>query len=154
MASSRSALEDLNDYIEADGPFDAVMAFSQGASLAATLIARPAGRENFAVNGGFKCAVFICAGKVFDPATIMGGKLRSLDAKVDGEVIRIPAAVIVGSKDPQVEQSLGLSKLCSAQGREVVDHGGGHEVPTSSKAATLRMVDAINKVIDRALSAQ
>ena len=149
--SVRSTLDDLDEYIATEGPFDAVMGFSQGASLAATYLAQSANAKKA---DSFKCAVFICAGDPFDAAASDRGEVRFLSAAVDGQVIRIPTAIILGSKDPDVGKSLNLSKLCCVAGREVVDHGGGHEVPTGSQQITLKMVAAIQKVIDRALSAQ
>lgn len=152
LASYRSALEDLDAYIKAEGPFDAVMAFSQVASLVATMIAQPVQHNQASVSCGFKCAVFICPGQPLDPIALRRGEARRLDAKVDGKVIRIPTAIIMGSKDPSLQDSLNMYDLCCAQTRELSDHGGGHEVPLASKHITLKMVDAIRTVIDKALS--
>lgn len=152
LASYRSALEDLDAYIQAEGPFDAVMAFSQGASLAATVIAQPVQHNQASVNCGFKCAVLICPGQPLDPVALWRGEVRTLEAKVDGDVIQIPTAIIMGSKDPSLQDSLNLYNLCCAQTRELSDHGGGHEVPLASKHITSKMVDAIKTVIDKALS--
>ncbi|KAI9842655.1 MAG: hypothetical protein M1837_007022 [Sclerophora amabilis] len=156
--SCRTALDDLEAYITAEGPFDAVMAFSQGASLAATLMVRQLQREpaNRPVQPFFKCAVFFSGGIPADPATLPGEELRPLDYATDGEVIHVPTAHIYGSNDQQYP-TFGpvLSKLCDAKMRTVFVHEGGHEVPgTRLKDAVSGAVNAIRKAVDMALTVQ
>jgi len=60
LSTCRKALSDLETFIQTDGPFDGVMAFSQGAALASTLIVKkflqdPCGQT---LNPIFKCAIF------------------------------------------------------------------------------------------------
>ncbi|KAF5526102.1 Hydrolase FUB4 [Colletotrichum aenigma] len=58
------AVDDLEEYVKSEGPFDGVLAFSQGAALAAMLIARDTFPAPFAF------AVFICGGPPFSEKEI------------------------------------------------------------------------------------
>ena len=137
-------MQDLKDYTITEGPFDAVMGFSQGASIAATFIVKMSSEASTLIDSAFRCAIFICAGDAWDSHG--GGTV--LRADVVGEVIRIPTVHIIGFKDQMYESSVGLSRLCDGQCREVFDHGGGHEVPRAAKATT-RMAQVIKTVIER-----
>lgn len=57
-------MDDLEEYVKSEGPFDGVLAFSQGAALAAMLIARDTFPAPFAF------AVFICGGPPFSEKEI------------------------------------------------------------------------------------
>ena len=152
VESCRKALDDLDAYIAAEGPFDAILAFSQGAALAATLIVRKFSQESKQqhVNPTFKCAVFLSGGVPCDPSALLRDELRILDHASDGEVIPVPTANIWGSND--LSWPPELSKLCMAQGRTVFIHDGGHEVPGSkSKPALTGTVQAIRRTVDKAL---
>ncbi|MCJ1283863.1 hypothetical protein MMC26_003194 [Xylographa opegraphella] len=140
----RTALDDLEKYLQEEGPFDAVIGFSQGACLAATLMIRHAQKQPS--QSIFRCAVFICG---IEPWNIAEG--RNYSVTMDGEVISVPTATIYGSKDYQWgDASLALSKLCNSESKEIYDHGRAHEVPRSSEL-TSGMARTIRKVIDKAL---
>jgi len=139
----RTALDDLDEYLVAEGPYDGVIGFSQGACLAASLMMQHARKEP--PQSIFRCAVFICG---IEPWNMTEGK--PYNAMTDGELIHVPTATIYGSKDYQwAEASLALSRLCNAQIKEVFDHGRGHEIPRASEL-TSEMARIIRKVIDRA----
>ena len=129
-----------------------MIGFSQGAGLAASFIyqqVQQAQQDRTNANMPFRCAVFICAPGAWDSR----GEGRKLSAGVDGEVIRIPVANIVGRKDSNYESGLELSRLCDSATREVLDHGGGHEIPRGAETMQ-EMVRSITMVIDRALLMQ
>lgn len=155
MESCRKALNDLDAYIATEGPFDAVLAFSQGAALAATLIVRKFNEDprRQHVDPVFKCAVFLSGGVPCDPAALLHDEVRILDVGSDGEVIPVPTAHIWGLND--LPWPPKLSELCVTQGRTVFIHDGGHEVPGSrSKEAVTGTVHAIRRTIDKALYKQ
>ena len=104
------AIDDLAAYVSAEGPFDGVMGFSQGAALTAMLRARRSPAEPF------RFAVFLCAGVPFCEASLRQGVLRHLDPKVDKEMIRVPTTHIVGSKDDALQASLMMKELCVTKG--------------------------------------
>ena len=142
------AVDDLSAYVSTEGPFDGVMGFSQGAALAAMLLARDTSSVPFSF------AIFLCAGLPFCEASLRKGVLRHLDATVDRELIRVPTAHIVGAKDDALEASLGLRDLCYGRVRGFFDHGAGHEVPISPKGITGDMAKCAENAIARATFVQ
>lgn len=163
-SSIQKALEDLKEYLEADGPFDGVMAFSQGAALAALLLVEESvNRAGAGVGAGvdaedeeqrssFKCAVFLSGIVPCDVASLARGSIRWLDPRIDGEIIRLPTAHIWGKNDseyPGISEGLGM--LCCGDMRRTVVHEGGHEVPGSQDESLEEMVKAIEETIGLAM---
>jgi len=150
--SIKSALEDLADYVETAGPFDGVMAFSQGAGLAAGLIIQQAQKNptTYLFRPIFKCAIFFSGGIPGDPASLERGTLRLMSGEQDGEVIQVPTAHIWGNKDTQYpEFGPVLAGLSSEANRETVIWDGGHEVPGISGKGVTEAVAAIKKTLLR-----
>ena len=150
LASCRQVLEDLDAYILSAGPFDGVMAFSLGASLAATLMVRSIQLHN---TPPFRCAIFFCGGTPGDPSATSQDEFRLLSYPADGEIIGVPTAHIWGKNDPG-NPSYGpiLSQLCRRHLKSIFVHEGGHEIPGSKDRAVLaRTVECIRTTIDRAL---
>jgi hypothetical protein len=143
--SVSEAIDELSEYVASDGPFDGVMAFSQGCSLASMLLLRgefPA---------PFSFAIFICAGLPLVESSLDVGILRHYDAAVDGEaLIQVPTAHIIGGKDEYLAASNALIAICCKDMRVVFDHGGGHEVPLKPKGVVEEMAKAIQKVVAKA----
>lgn len=138
-SSCQKALDDLKAFIAAEGPFDGVIGFSQGAALAATLIAQRRQRHPVgeAANPVFKCAIFLGAGLLCDPASLEEGRLRGLRYDVDGEVIHVPTTHIWGRQDASPYPPL-VAQLCSSTLRQVYVHEGGHGIPGSQMSEALR----------------
>ena len=147
-SSILQAIDDLAAYVSAEGPFDGVMGFSQGAALAAMLLARESAAEPF------RFAIFLCAGLPFCEASLRQGVLRHLDPKVDKEVIQVPTAHIVGSKDDALQASLAMKDLCVAGGRGLFDHRAGHEVPVNPAGISGDMARCVEEAIVRATFVQ
>ena len=147
--SIRAALQDLRDYVVCNGPFDAVLGFSQGASLAASFIAQQSLDITQNARHDFRCAVFICGTNGLHTA----GNGRILGVEEDGEIIQIPTVHIFGSKDPLVQESLNLSKICDHRSRVMYDHKGGHEVPRKA-ALVSEMAACISKALEKSVLMQ
>lgn len=133
-----SALAGLKDYLELHGPFDAVLAFSQGATLAASFLAVHG-------SGYFKCAIFICGGCPRLPS-------KSQDNPRNA-VITTPTAHIVGREDPLFAAGIKLSEICSRSNCSIFEYNGGHEVPRGV-VATANMVRLVNDMIARTILEQ
>lgn len=127
-ASFGKAVADLDKYLKTEGPFDGVIAFSQGASLAsAILVDRLRLRES-----GLRCGIFFCGRLPFiDAGTPPSCSSHTATPVVGEEVmIGIPTVHIWGAEDNiEPGQASALSKLCCPEKRHVHIHGGGHEVP-------------------------
>ena len=141
VGSSR-ACDFLQHYVEQhdDAPFDGVLGFSEGASIAASLILRQSrGKQTIP----FKFAVFICAIPPYqsDRDDIM--LADETDERVD-----IHTAHIVGSKDPVNQGSRALYNLCHQPSASIIDHGGAHEIPWNL-ASTQRIAEEIRSVGER-----
>ena len=118
--------------------------------LAASLLAQET-LEGSDENGGalgFKCAVFICAYGALDSRSAG----RKIMPRANDEVIRVPAANIVGSKDLHYEAGVELYELCDTQSRKLFDHGG-HEVRRGTQV-TADMAEVITAAVDSVLFAQ
>jgi hypothetical protein len=147
-ASILQAVDDLSAYVEAEGPFDGVMGFSQGAALAAMLLVRASSSPPFSF------AIFICAGVPFSENSLRLGVLRYLDPESVGEVIQVPTANIVGARDADLFAAMAMMRLCTSQGRRLFDHGAGHEVPVNPREVTGNMARCIEDVIAKATLVQ
>ncbi|KAI4189454.1 MAG: hypothetical protein LQ348_003787 [Seirophora lacunosa] len=170
-ASCLRALLDLESYVDEEGPFDGVMAFSQGAGLAASLLISRMQKEPWRARSSppFRCAVFFSGGVPEDPSDVeaaarMAAEQREMtfgEAKVaprrlmsveqDGEIIEIPTAHIWGRAD-HLYPTFGpvLSQMCKSSQREILVHDGGHEiVGAKDQIALQKAVRVINRTIAR-----
>jgi predicted esterase len=152
------ALEDLENFLQEEGPFDGVMAFSQGAGLAASLMIHRSQQAHKFPEGSsslpFRFAIFFCGGVPEDPAPVSSGEgtRRLLSYDEDGEIIDIPTAHIWGKND-DLYPTFGpvLSKLCAQNEREDFVHDGGHEIPgPKDPKAVARTVQIIKRTLARA----
>lgn len=146
-----AAVADVADWIQQNGPFEGVMGFSQGASLAAMVLAR----ARYANPPPFSFAVFICSGLPYCDQGLQDGKLNFMRAEnTDGPVIHVPTAHIIGSQDPDVGYSKALVDLCQPWGRVVMDHGAGHEIPRVPVYITQEMARAVEQATTKATLGQ
>jgi hypothetical protein len=139
LSSGQRALDELENFIAAEGPFDGVIGFSQGASLAATLMVQRSRKDPVgeAAHPVFKCAIFLGASLPCDPVLLKSGHLRFLSSEVDGEVIRVPTTHIWGHHDTSFHPPL-LAQLCNSTQRQIYVHAGGHGIPGAQMTEDLR----------------
>ena len=150
--SCQKGLQDLDAYVTEEGPFDGVMAFSQGAGLAASLIVHRAQQDvgQARLRPPFDCAIFFSGGIPEDPRKMLRDEPRSwMRFEEYGELIDIPTVHIWGRND-RIYPDFGpvLSRLCKRAEREELVHDGGHEIPG---AKDMVMVEAAAKLINRTL---
>ncbi|KAL9065345.1 MAG: hypothetical protein Q9161_008291 [Pseudevernia consocians] len=140
------ACDFLQQYVEQhDGdPFDGVLGFSEGASIAASLILRQCREKGTSL---FKFAVFICC--TVPPLRSDTGDILLADEAA--ERIDIPTAHIVGSKDPGYQGGKALYNLCNQSSASIFDHGGAHTIPWDL-ASTRGIAKAISSVGERSQS--
>ncbi|KAL4917718.1 serine hydrolase FSH [Aspergillus aurantiobrunneus] len=143
-----NAIEYTLRTIDREGPFDAVMGFSQGAALAYSLLDHHVQKNGASAPPLFKAAVFICAGAPYE----LGGREFAKGPEGDSEEykVKIPTAHIVGSQDSLYAQGLKLYGLCEPVKAELYDHGSKHMIPFDAKNNDA-MVGVIERVIERAL---
>ncbi|KAI1464032.1 serine hydrolase FSH [Daldinia caldariorum] len=149
-ANYLSILEDLDNYISEEGPFDAVLAFSEGAMIAATYIIWKAKQtpKQQRMAPIFKCAVFFSAWDAYDPDLLSEGVLRPLNPSADRDLIRMPTAHIWGVGDASSTKASNVSEICVSETRQVYVHPGSHEIPGARMSSAVKSsVRIIRRVI-------
>ncbi|KAL9609134.1 MAG: hypothetical protein Q9167_006078 [Letrouitia subvulpina] len=154
-ASMHDALSQLCTYISIEGPFDGVIGFSQGASLAATFLIQQS-QDHPLAPLPFKCAIFLSGGKPLDPKALERGEIVLIDPTKTGPLLHLPTANIWGRNDMLWPGSCEtLCSLCDESMRSASIHDEGHDVPgAKDKEAVQGAVRAIRRTIDKALMAQ
>ncbi|CAJ1342094.1 unnamed protein product [Effrenium voratum] len=95
------------------GPFFATLGFSQGANVAAALLAKQACSARTL---GLRCSVNLCGGMWGFWSESSGPRLP----------VCVPSLHILGRKDPLLEESRCLVEGYAAEQRVVLEHEGGH----------------------------
>ncbi len=122
-------LSDLRTYLSTDGPFDGVIAFSEGAALAAMFLIQST-TQFPSQDPPFRLAVFLSGGVPASPTALARSQRQFLSYAADGVQIRIPTAHIFGRNDIEYpEFGPVLRDLCEPEESTVFEHDGGHEVP-------------------------
>lgn len=142
------AVNNLDRYIDIQGPFDGLIAFSQGGVLASTLLVRQARRNPDAV--ALKVAMFFSALVPVDPDVLESGVITPLDHALVGEIISIPTVHVWGAaKHGELAWPPKLFRLCKEG--EHFEHSGGHEIPGSKdRAAVTEIVQRMRRAIWKA----
>jgi predicted esterase len=147
-----AALDDLEAYIEAEGPYDGVMAYSQGAGLATMLLVR---RQHLHPDKAppFRCAILFSPVQVYDPVAYLdNGAVAVLDGntRLMGK-LQIPVSIIFGETDERKNEAKSVESICGPSLLSALVHKGGHEVPgAGSKNDLLEAVKAARRAITRA----
>ena len=151
-SSVSNAVSQLEIYINEEGPFDGIIGYSQGASLAATYLLKCC-QDHPSQPLPVKCAVFISGG-CFDPQSLKSDDLQWIDAKEP--LLNLPTAHIWGRNDTVWPGSAeGLYVACHEPLRQMYVHDEGHNIPgAGAKEAVQGSVRAIRRTIDQGLLAQ
>jgi predicted esterase len=122
--SIEAAFDLIDGILEDEGPFDGILGFSHGATLAAAfLLHHTATRPQSPPWGPFRCAVFIAGLAPFEED---GTRIR---ADERGAVIKLPSVHVAGRQDEIFAESLNLYRLCQRDGAALVVHEKGHLIP-------------------------
>lgn len=140
------ACDFVQHYVEHhDGdPFDGVLGFSEGTTVAASLILRQSRNK---VTSSFKFAIFICC--TVPPLRSDGLDILLADETV--ERINIPTTHIIGSRDPGCQGGRALFNLCNQSSASIFDHRGSHTIPWDL-ASTRNIAREIRSVGERSQS--
>ncbi|KAF2736978.1 hypothetical protein EJ04DRAFT_432072 [Polyplosphaeria fusca] len=151
--SCLAALNNLDRYLQSEGPFDGLITFSQGGVLASTMLVRQARRV--AHTSDLKVAVFFSGGIPANPGLLESGVIQPLEYESAGEVISIPTAHIMGRTERgEVPWPQKLVDLCRKEVRDVFVHEGGHEIPgIKDRAGVTGAVQVMRRAIWRAQAA-
>ena len=139
-----NAYDLLSETVEEEGPFDGVLGFSHGGTLAAGFLAHHAKQHPYGP-APFRCAVFISS---LPPFQIDDAEQLHFDDTVLGH-INIPTLHVVGKSDFVYNHSLRLHGLCDAESASLVVHDKGHEIPGDRKFVAA-MTKALGELSTRA----
>ncbi|KAH8434625.1 uncharacterized protein LDX57_012267 [Aspergillus melleus] len=124
-----AAVKDLADYVAENGPFDAVMGFSLGATLAVTFLFNW-GKLGF-VESPFKFAILLCSCLPCDWDALQMGRLEFVNPTQVTGLIKIPT---IHAWSPQDTEYPGEGRLvvemCDTSNRVNLQHSAGHNPPT------------------------
>lgn len=145
-SSIQEAYEHLYEIIDEEGPFDGVLGFSHGGTLASGLLIHHA-KMHPRAPPLFRCAIFVNS---LPPFRMNPGENPVIDPDLDG-YINIPTVSVGGSKDWLLEYSRALHRLCNSSRSIWVVHSKGHDIPGDKKNVAV-MAAAIRKLSIEALS--
>ncbi|KAF2464530.1 uncharacterized protein BDR25DRAFT_241960, partial [Lindgomyces ingoldianus] len=137
--SALAAVEALERYISVEGPFDGILAFSQGAGLAIMFLLRycslPPQRSPL-----FKCALLFSPTGMYDPvAWINTGTIQKVDT-TDRVTLTIASIVVWGEQDLDgVSEDSGVAaRLFDSDMVWIHVHNRGHEIPSAASVEAFR----------------
>lgn len=115
--------EDTVAEVTANGPFFATVGFSQGANVAAALLAKQACSKT---DLGFRCTVNLCGG-IWGFWDKTPRSWWSSGSPPQLPIRGVPSLHILGRADPYLAQSRYLvESYVPCEGRRVLEHEGGH----------------------------
>lgn len=134
------AYELLYDVVQRDGPFDAILGFSHGGTLASGFLIHHAKMYPHEPPL-FRCAIFINS---LPPFRMHSGGKPVIEPGLEG-YISIPTISVVGARDFLFPYSIALHDLCEPSKSCLVIHSKGHDIPTDRKNVGL-IANAIRKL--------
>lgn len=123
--------------IKEEGPFDGILGFSHGATLAMMFLLQHAEKNPIEPPWSLcGCAIFIAGPSPFSDNG------RRLEADEGGKMLRIPTVHIMGNEDVLYADALKLYGLCDKDGATLLVHEKGHVIPRD-RATVGRIAKAI-----------
>ncbi|MCJ1318878.1 hypothetical protein MMC15_004210 [Xylographa vitiligo] len=169
----------IMDIVAEEGPFDGIMGFSQGASLAASILMHHQIEKPW-LPSPFRVAIFLCATYAHSrtpvdgedvthkvPTSELPSRRQSTDSGYDSDEdsakdsirvlyarstkarIQIPTAHLYGENDSYLHESLEVLDLCDPRLALEFKHKGGHEVPMDTES-NKKIRDIIAMTCERA----
>jgi len=134
--SVKEAIRLLYTCIADEGPFEGILGFSQGATLAYGFLQHHANQNPLApAHDLFRFAILFSAPGL--------AKIRGVN---DGAAkVGVPSLHICGRADPWERESLSLVELCECGSATVIRHSLGHTIPRD-RATVSMIVDAVEKL--------
>ena len=148
-----TALDQIDAFVSAEGPFDGVFAFSQGAGLAIQYMVRKKTRDPDGP-GVFKCAILFAPTAAGDENWYQKtGQMRLLKRLPEGLLLDTPTALIWGAKDEWRDMFEKDCVVWEEGSLWQCMHDGGHEIPgLNMKGAIKATVKVIRRAVTDALS--
>lgn len=144
----QEVLEHIYKHLEADPEIRGVLGYSEGASVAASLLLD----EAFRVQTGTRAHRQLACGIFFTGWPPMGPNGRGFvlrDEDADDVEIDVPTLHVTGANDPYKDGALALYNVCDPATAHLFDTGKGHTLPRSGPVLT-ELVDAMEEVLEEA----
>ncbi|KIA75758.1 hypothetical protein HK57_00438 [Aspergillus ustus] len=149
-----TAYKNMMDYLEEEGPYDGVIAFSQAATMILTYLVHVARENALGQNTPtpFKFAIFISITHCpVDYEAFMRGRIVEICPENAKGVVGIPTVHIWGALDDDPESASKAAQVCKDDVKWVYVHERGHEVPgAASGVETTRIVNNIRRALETA----
>ncbi|KAI9040231.1 uncharacterized protein KD926_008432 [Aspergillus affinis] len=124
-----SAVEDLADYVAENGPFDAIMGFSLGATLSVMFLFNWS-KLGF-VESPFKFAILLSSCLPCDWDALQMRRLEFMDPTQVTAPIKVPTIHCWSPQDTEYPgESRLVMEMCDASNRVNLQHSAGHNPPT------------------------
>ncbi|KAH7131784.1 serine hydrolase FSH [Dendryphion nanum] len=145
----RRVYHDMRAFIQKQGPFFGFLVFSEGASIASTILIEDIKRHGGSL--GIQCAIFFCAAPPLDLDWERVGEIRLMKPGLGDTIVDIPTAHIWSEGNHWLP---GLGKdlvgMCDKRMSEEVVHNLGHDVPRSREDECWReTIRAIERTIEK-----
>jgi hypothetical protein len=160
------AIEHVREIIEEDGPYDAIIAFSQVCLPSTNYRARLMCPKGASVTAAYLSACCVmphneppCAFAMFICTALISPSLAAATEKLEETVgsliangpLPLPTIHVLGTKDLCFPQSIKLWQAASTPGLgQALQFPGGHEIPKDAEVMT-KMRDAVEKAARTAL---
>ncbi|BGP46998.1 hypothetical protein JCM10450v2_002850 [Rhodotorula kratochvilovae] len=132
-------LRHVRAFLRAEGPFDALLGFSQGGSIAVLLAAlmerpglHPAWEEDGPVREGVQAVVLLSGYGPGDPEYV-----RWFDAADGGGKVRVKSLHLIGRNDTTTDPRYSLDTVARFEHAKIVWHDCGHAIPQDPAHAQL-----------------
>lgn len=112
----RESIKLIEDYVKEEGPFDGILGFSQGASLAALLCALKCNKE---IDCDFKFVIIISGFK-----SLCEPHLKYYENKIN-----VPSLHVIGDTDRIIDRKMSDELTELFVDPKILRHSGGHFVP-------------------------
>ncbi|CAI4211234.1 unnamed protein product [Parascedosporium putredinis] len=140
--STIRAIQYLYEIMEKSGPFDGVIGYSEGATLAATLLLfEQVRKKEFGIPAMLKCGVFFMGWPPLHPKW-----LNLVLADETDMMIEVPTTHIIGSLDPYLDGSMALYNVCDQDSAYIFDTAKGHTLPRE-KTLVKELGDTLRNMI-------
>lgn len=157
--SARNTLSYLYETMEKEGPFDGIVGYSEGATIAGTLLLHEQTREMMEGRKPmFKCALFFGGWPPMTPA--LDGMVLADESDLMIDVFTCHISTIfptfqellltvpsVGSLDPYLHGNIALYNVCNPDTAFIFDHAKGHTLPRD-KNMVKELGDSIRRMIN------
>ncbi|KAH7369282.1 serine hydrolase FSH [Plectosphaerella cucumerina] len=155
LATVRAAFELLDHVVEEQGPFDGILGFSQGASVACAYLAHLDRRDGSC--SPFRFAIFFSSGGLSADHLLLLHRLSGMTDKEQQKtpalegLLSMPALHVHGNADKLKDDALAMVRLWQPGSAVVASHQGGHVIPRDV-ASIGRIVSAAKLMMQSVVS--